>query len=73
MSAANLSILSFSIVFVCPAQPELASPKARLAFAKQRLARRSLTGYFVASCAAASLPGEACLVSPDGFPESFWS
>ena len=38
VSAANLSMFSFSIVYVCSAQPELASPKAKLAFAKQRLA-----------------------------------
>ena len=31
-------------------EAELASPKARLAFAKQRLARRSLTGFQIASC-----------------------
>ncbi|PNE18222.1 hypothetical protein V511_12815 [Mesotoga sp. Brook.08.YT.4.2.5.1] len=47
---------AFSVHRLFHHEAELDSPKARLAFANQRLAWRSLTGYFVASCEAASLP-----------------
>jgi len=59
-------MFSFSIVYVCSAQPELATPKARLAFAKRHHFPGRFSGHhFLALASLTSGDALRRITSPD--------